>query len=473
MERRPTRTMRRSRIGQTQNMLRGLSNPTVFRLWVDRTFVSAVIFCLVLTSWSAAQASGDPPNILLVIADDMGVDASPCYPVGDQKPHMPVLEDLCRSGVVFENVWSNPQCSPTRATILTGRYGFRTGVRAAMLRKGNPGIRLDELSIQRLLDQRLSSRYAHAVIGKWHLSDNDNGGPNNPVLMGVGHYSGLIKNGHDDYWKWHRTEDGETRLVEGYSTTVFTNEAIEWIAKQDEPWFLWLAYTAPHPPFHLPPAALHTRHDLAATKADIRTDPLPYYLAMLEALDSELGRLLSSLPHDQRENTIVIFVGDNGTPAEVVQPPYNRYQAKSTIFEGGIHVPLIVAGAGVTSRGQRETAMINTTDLFATIADLAGTGVTRSGDSISFKHLLVDESGPQRSFLYAEFYDPRRKWSGVWAIRDSRYKLIQFEDIRPKLYDLIEDPFEKQNLLEPDPTADDRAIADSLAHAAAEIRQDQ
>ena len=117
--------------------------------------------------------------------------------------------------------------------------------------------------------------------------------------------------------------------------------------------------------------------------------------------------------------------------------------------------------------------MINTTDLFATIADLAGTGVTRSGDSISFKHLLVDESGPQRSFLYAEFHDPRRKWSGVWAIRDSRYKLIQFEGIRPKLYDLIEDPFEKQNLLEPDPTADDRAIADSLAHAAAEIRQDQ
>ena len=204
-----------------------------------RAFVSAVGFCLMaLAGWSATHASDEPPNILLVIADDMGVDASPCYPVGDQKPHMPVLEDLCRTGVVFENVWSNPQCSPTRATILTGRYGFRTGVRAAMLRMGNPGIRLDELSIQRLLDQRLDSRYAHAVIGKWHLSDWDNGGPNNPELMGVGHYSGLIKNGHDDYWKWHRTEDGETRLVEGYSTTVFTNEAIDWIGKQDKPWFL-------------------------------------------------------------------------------------------------------------------------------------------------------------------------------------------------------------------------------------------
>jgi arylsulfatase A-like enzyme len=341
-----------------------------------------------------------------------------------------------------------------------------------MLRKGNPGIRLDELSIQRLLDQRLNFRYAHAVIGKWHLSDADNGGPNNPKMMGVGHYSGLIKNGHQDYWKWHRTEDGETRLIEGYSTTVFTNEAIEWVGNQDKPWFLWLAYTAPHHPFHLPPDAIHTRHNLSGTWADISVHPLPYYLAMLEALDSELGRLLSSLSPDQRENTTVIFVGDNGTPAEVVQPPYDGFRAKSTIFEGGIHVPLIVAGAGVTRRGHRETAMINTTDLFATIADLAGTGVTQSGDSISFKHLLVEESGPQRSFLYAEFHNQLSEWSNAWAIRDSRYKLIQFEGSKSLLYDLIDDPFEKQNLLEPDPTADVRAIADRLAQAALEIRQE-
>jgi arylsulfatase A-like enzyme len=431
---------------------------------------------IVLTSWGTAYSSDTSPNILLVIADDMGIDASPCYSVGKVKPNMPVIEEMCRSGVVFENVWSNPQCSPTRATILTGRYGFRTGVRAyiSSWRRGNPGIRLNETSIHQLLDQRLSSRYAHAVIGKWHLSDPTNGGPDNPKLMGVGHYSGLIKNGHDNYWKWPRTEDGETQFVDGYATTIFTNEAIDWIGEQDNPWFLWLAYTAPHPPIHLPPAGLHTHNDLPDTKADIRANPLPYYLAMLEALDSELGRLLLSLSPDQRENTIVIFVGDNGTPDEGVQSPYIKRRAKSTLFEGGIHVPLIVAGAGVTRQGKRETALINTTDLFATIADLAGTGVKKSGDSISFKHLLVDKPGPKRSFIYAELHNTLpEKWNNGWAIRDSRYKLIEFEDSSRQsgLFNLIEDPFENTNLLKLDPTVEIRAITDGLTKAAEKLRQ--
>jgi arylsulfatase A-like enzyme len=195
---------------------------------------------------------------------------------------------------------------------------------------------------------------------------------------------------------------------------------------------------------------------------------------MLEALDSELDRLLSSLSPEQRKNTVIIFVGDNGTPAEAVQLPYIRYRAKSTLFEGGIHVPLIVAGAGVTRQGQRESALINTTDLFATIADLAGTGVKRSGDSISFKHLLVDEPGPKRSFIYAELHNTLSdKYNNGWTIRDNRYKLIEFEDAsrQLRLYDLIEDPFEGTNLLEANPPAKDRAIADGLAKAAEELRQ--
>jgi arylsulfatase A-like enzyme len=435
-----------------------------------REAVLAFALCLAAIAASGkAHATEDPPNILLVIADDMGVDASPCYPVGDQKPNMPVLENMCRTGVVFENVWSNPECSPTRATILTGRYGFRTGVTAAVLKTGGTGIRLDELSIQRLLDQRLDNRYAHAVFGKWHLSDRDNGGINNPGLMGVGHYAGIMKNG--DYWRWNRTEDGQTQEIEGYATTVFTDEAIDWVSEQEQPWFLWLAYTAPHDPFHLPPAELHTRRDLSGDSLDIAVNPLPYYLAMMEAMDSELGRFLASLRADERENTIVIFVGDNGTPSEVVQSPYDDYRAKSTIFEGGIHVPMIVAGAGVTRRGEREAALINTTDLFATIADVAGTGITRSGDSISFRYLLNGTSGSQREFVYAEFHDEYRKWRNGWAIRDERFKLVKFGSGR-RLFDLIKDPFEKQDLLYPNPTPDAQETAESLARAAARLREE-
>jgi arylsulfatase A-like enzyme len=243
------------------------------------------------------------------------------------------------------------------------------------------------------------------------------------------------------------------------------------VGKQDQPWFLWLAYTAPHGPFHLPPAELHTRHDLSGEYANISVNPLPYYLAMMEAMDSELGRLLSSLTAKQRENTVVIFVGDNGTPDEVVQLPFKKFHAKSSIFEGGIHVPLIVAGAGVTRRGQREAALINTTDLFATIADLAGTGITQSGDSISLRHLLTDASGVLRDFIYAEYHDEYYKWRNGWAIRDARFKLIQ-SGAGQRLFDLIDDPFEKRDLLYPDPTAEARAIAENLARAAEELREE-
>ena len=428
------------------------------------------LFFILSGAWIAAHASTDSPNILLVIADDMGVDASPCYSVGTEKPAMPVLERLCSTGVVFDNVWSNPECSPTRATILTGRYGFRTGVRSAILRNGGTGIGLGEVSIQKLLDQRLNDSYAHAVIGKWHLSDENNGGANNPGLMGIGHYSGLLRNGHSDYWKWDRTENGATYLKKEYATSVFTDEAIEWILDQEKPWFLWLAYTAPHDPFHLPPDSLHTRSELSGSREDIAENAIPYYLAMLESLDSELGRLLSSIPPADKEKTTVIFIGDNGTPSEVIQSPYETFQAKSSVFEGGVHIPMIVAGVGVSRTPQRETALINTTDLFATIADLANTGLTQVGDSLSFKHLLSGRSGPKRSHVYTEFHDRNRTWRNAWAIRDSRYKLIHFESGTQKLFDLIDDPFEKRNLIETGPTQINQAIANRLENAAIAIR---
>ena len=192
---------------------------------------------------------------------------------------------------------------------------------------------------------------------------------------------------------------------------------------------------------------------------------------MLEALDSELGRLLSSLPAEQRENTAVIFVGDNGAPDEVVQLPFKKFHVKSSIFEGGVYVPFIVAGAGVTRKGQREAALINTTDLFATIAELAGTGIAQSGDSISLRHLLTNVPGVLRDFIYAEYHDEYYKWRNGWAIRDARYKLIQ-SGSGQRLFDLIDDPFEKRDLLYPDPSAGARAIADGLAQAAKGIRQE-
>ncbi len=405
------------------------------------------------TEPTAVNERVTPPNILLIIADDMGIDASPCYDFGSEKPAMPTLEQLCRDGLVFDQVWATPMCSSTRATLLTGRYGFRTGLGAAV---GNNtldgGISLNEVSIQQVLSQQAPVNYATAVIGKWHLSDRSNGGADNPTNMGVDYYAGLLAGVHQDYFNWQRTENGLTQPVSDYATTVFTNDALTWILQQQQPWFLWLAYTAPHDPFHLPPAGLHQHPELSGSQADINNNPLPYYLAMLEAMDHEIGWLLDSLPEDVRQNTVIIFLGDNGSPGQVVQTPYQPNRAKATLFEGGVHVPLVVAGAGVTRHGEREASLVNTTDLFATIAQLAGVSSTPTAtDSISFAPLFTTASQPQRQMAYTEFFGadkPRQQRNQGWTIRDEQFKLMELNNGNRFLYNLLTDPAEQTNLLD-------------------------
>lgn len=396
-------------------------------------------------------SSSNSPNILLIIADDMGIDASPCYDFGAEKPAMPNLKRLCEQGVVFEQVWATPTCSSTRATLLTGRYGFRTGIGAAIgPNTPSGGIGLNEMSIQRFLKQNAPANYSTAVIGKWHLADQRNGGANNPTMMGIDYYAGLLAGVHQDYSNWQYTENGVTKTVTSYATTTFTDKAITWLAQQQQPWFLWLAYTAPHEPFHLPPAELHQHSELSGAETDIRRNPLPYYLASLESLDYEIGRLLDSLAQDVRKNTIIIFIGDNGTPNRVIQAPFQTNQAKGTIFEGGIHVPLVIAGTGVTRKGEREDALINSTDFFATIAELAGIPNASQSDSISFALLLTQTNNHPRQFAYAEFFgsqDPRQQQNQGWTIRNDRFKLIELDTGNRFFYDLLADPAEQINLL--------------------------
>jgi arylsulfatase A-like enzyme len=215
--------------------------------------------------------------------------------------------------------------------------------------------------------------------------------------MGVGFYSGLIAGAVRDYYRFELTTEGVAEAVDGYATTVFTDIAIDWLSRRQQPWFLWLAYNAPHTPFHVPPDGLHSRH-LVDDEDAIEANPLPYYLAALEALDHEVGRLLDSLDADERDNTVVIFIGDNGSPGQVAELPYSRRTAKGTLYPGGITVPMVVSGHGVTRKGERETAFVNTVDLFATIADLAGAGADEADDGVSFRPLLSRSGGGGRDF---------------------------------------------------------------------------
>lgn len=406
------------------------------------TLVCSVISC---------SPTSTPPNILFVIADDFGLDASPCHSsIGANKPTMPNLAALCQRGVVFDRAWAHPTCTPTRASVLSGQYGIHSNVMAVdeALPTTTPTL------LQRLAEG--PNPYAVAVIGKWHVA-GANPNANSPALLGAQHYAGFLTGALSDYFSWRITVNGSTSTTTTYATTELTNQAIAWVAaQQDKPWFLWLAYNAPHAPFHTPPAALHTQ---AGLKNGTATDARTMYFAAAEALDGELGRLLASLPAAVLANTTIVFMGDNGTPQAVVQAPFSRTKAKDSLYEGGIRVPLVVAGAGVLRSGQREQALVNSTDLFATLATLAQRPHALPSDSVSFAPALSDAGFGGRSHAYIDF---RQNAEVISAIRDTRYKLIELQAGRRELYDLDSDPYENTNLLANGSTAALDVIVNAL-----------
>jgi len=400
------------------------------------------------------------PNILLIIADDMGLDAAPGYAIGTTKPTMPTIQNLIDNGIQFNNFWVNPTCTPTRSSIITGKYGFRTNVT-----KVGDELSTSETSLQKYVSNNTS--YSNAVIGKWHLSNN----ANHPTEIGVDYYAGLLSGSVQSYSNWNFTENGQTNNSTEYTTTKFTDLSINWISNQTSPWFLWLAYNAPHTPFHLPPDGLHQQGSLPTDQASIDVNPLPYYIAMLEAMDSEIGRLLNSMSQEVRNNTIIIFIGDNGTPNQVAQE-FHPQRVKGSVYKGGINVPMYISGKGVSRVNNQEDALINSTDLFATIASIAGINVTEINDSKNFKSLLTGENSNTREYIYSEIGTDNN--GSDYTIRNQTHKYIKFDDGSEALYNLSINPMENPNLLSSNQlplSSSDEVIKNELILKLAEIRQ--
>ncbi|WP_448550873.1 sulfatase-like hydrolase/transferase [Thalassotalea montiporae] len=392
------------------------------------------------------ENSAGKPNILLIIADDQGLDASAQYNLSIDLPVTPNLDALAAQGLVFDNVWATPACTTTRATIITGLHGINSGVDfvpAVMDANTN--------TLQRQI-KSIDSDYQTAVIGKWHL-----GGANpdlsHPTDSGVDYYAGTIAGTIDDYYQWQLTEMGQTSERSDYHTSGITDLAVDWLAEQNQqerPWFLWLAYVAPHSPFHLPPAELHSRSHLTGTASDIQSNRREYYLAAIEAMDSEIGRLLASLPEDERDNTLIIYLGDNGTPGGVIDTRvFSSSHSKNSLYEGGVRVPMLAAGFGVERENQREDALINSTDIFATISQFVGaaseqSAPTQINNSYSFYALLSSAEQPLRQFNYTEFI--RDNTTG-WAVRNQDYKLLALDGQPQALYQISQDIDEAEDLI--------------------------
>ena len=375
----------------------------------------SVCLALALLPLPAAAGPGEgngdgalPPNVLILLADDLGVDSLGSYGGSPDVPNTPNLDALAASGVLFRNAWSSPLCSPTRATLLTGRYGFRTGVGYLVEPGDAPGPALppSEWTLPELLDLGTAGLYAHAAFGKWHLGNDAVGGDLAPNVAGFGHFEGTMANlmAPEDYFEWTKIVDGAASLSTTYATTDTVDAALAWIGSVPEPWTAYVAFHAPHAPFHAPPDELHTVDLTGAGDREL-------YEAMVEALDTEIGRLLTSLPSGALERTTVIFAGDNGTPSSVTVPPFDPGHAKLSLYEGGVNVPLVVAGARVAWAGESD-ALVQLTDVAATVLGLADADPgllppAALSDSASFAALLADPAAPPaRPHAYAEVFRP-------------------------------------------------------------------
>ena len=383
-------------------------------------FLAMAALLLIGVVANGACAQVPQRNILLIIADDYGIDATRFYPRTDRRvttppaPATPNLTQLAAGGLLFRNARAQPSCSATRATIMTGRYGFRTGIGKVVQTDPSAPTQVFASSevtpaeaFKRAFEEQPEAAYHLALIGKWHLSR----GIDDPRLQGWDHFSGPHPRlaALESHYRWPKVVNGVESIVTDYATTVQVDDALDEIAKARDAgrnYLIWLALSAPHAPYQRPPLALLDAYKgVPATGASRRT----YYEAMIEAMDTELGRLLAGV---DLATTTVIFVGDNGTPNEVIATPYNPNHAKLRVYEQGIRVPLIIAGRGVKDAGRQTAALVNTVDLYPTILRLAGVdpaAVLPAGRKIDGVSLLplIENTGPApvRPWAYADKFD--------------------------------------------------------------------
>lgn len=465
-------------------------------------FVLLLSACTVApeTSQGDEEEPSSPPNILLIIGDDMGKETLSCFGLGGSAASTPNLDRLCNAGARFEAMWTQPFCSPTRATLLTGEYGFSSGLYAPVLpntpstieqparpesaspelrvmkiedlRKVVPepviqnarGLEADQLTLPEVL-RKSQPTYATGAFGKWHVADRFNGGLEHPNLAGFDHFSGIIEGTMYSHFAWKHVENGVETPATGYFSSRIVDDAIGWIKQQEKPWFAWVAFTAPHEPYHKPPSELLSAETDQLDPAGVEADPGPYFRAAIEAMDSEIGRLLMSIPEAHRSNTYIIFIGDNGSPREVASAPYNPQSVKATLFQGGIDMPFIVTGPGISPGIYPHLA--NSTDVFASVLDLTGVDWVGDSDSSAGAHsisfinaLMSDGDESPREWAYAD----GAMFPNVppdQAIRDARYKLMIVGQKR-LLFDLELDPYEQTNLLDAPLSYDQQLAYDRL-----------
>ena len=395
-------------------------------------------------------------NVMFIIADDMGTDYLGFYENHQDTVDVPNLRYLVNHGIRFSNASADPVCSATRATMITGRYAFRTGVGGIVGGIGGSG-QLDttEITIPKLL-KTYNSNIKKTLIGKWHLQQPTPVNLTAPNRMGFDHYEGLFTGTlTPNYNNWTKITNGVSSSCTNYATIEQANNMTGWLRQNaSAPFYACLAFNAPHDPIHLPPAGLHSYTTLSGTPADISNNPKSYYKAMIQSMDHELGRIFDSLRAlNKFDSTDFIFIGDNGSIARVAQIA-DTSRAKGTVYEYGTHVPLIISGPSVVNPGRVSNALVNSTDIFATVLELYGYNNWQSQipankpvDSKSLMPIIRNEIDSIRPWSFTEIFKTTTDASDGKAIKNKNYKLIRFDDGREEFYHLAVDGDELNDLL--------------------------
>lgn len=400
-----------------------------------------LIFISALFSCSYSQKADNRPNIILIMADDLGYGDISCF--GSDYIKTPVIDNMAAEGIKFTDYHSNGAvCSPTRAAVMSGNYQQRAGIEGVIYAALDKRIYGISDSIKTLPEYLREAGYSTGAFGKWHLGYKPE---YNPTKHGFDEFYGYVS-GNVDYishrdgiglfdW-WHNTD---TCYEKGYVTDLITNHAIEFMEKnKDKPFFIYLPHEAPHYPYQSRGDKAVRLPGLKLPDQGSRTDKKQVYKEMVEIMDENIGKVFQKLRElNLYENTFVLFCSDNG--ATKMGSNGNLSGFKGSLWEGGHRVPAIAWYPKKIKAGTQTNSTILSMDILPTLQSVAGISEKGNFDGKDFSNVM---------FLHSKIDERPVFWRyrNQWAVRKGEWKYLKIKE-KEYLFNLKDDIEEKQNLI--------------------------
>jgi arylsulfatase A-like enzyme len=412
----------------------------------------ATLFTSAAAANPARADSADRPNILVILADDLGYGDLGCCGAADLRT--PNIDRLAERGMRFHNFYANcPVCSPTRAALLTGRYPDMVGVPGVIRTHPENSwgwLRPDAVLLPALLKP---AGYTTAIVGKWHLGLE---APNTPNDRGFDDFHGFLGDMMDNYYDHRRHGINymrrNRRVIDppGHATDLFTRWACHFLQNHppDQPFFLYLAYNAPHTPIQPP----DDWYEKVRRREPAISETRAKLVALIEHMDHGIGQVLDTLAATGFErNTLVIFTSDNGGQLSAGANNGPLRDGKQSVYDGGLKVPAIAAWPDKIAPGTETDQQAMTMDIFPTVLAAAGVEPPREIDGASFQPTLLGEKqSPLRTHWFFRRREGGTRYAGktIEAVRRGDWKLLQNSPFEPmQLYNLQADPREENNLI--------------------------